>query len=251
MRLIHAAADLDTSESFEDGELDGIFANHPPDLAHVPYSCYQRYNDLEMIERSKSFYEQLNKRRTVRSFSNEPVNIEVIENIIRTAGTAPSGAHTEPWTFVVVSDNEIKELLRNIIEEEEEINYRKRMGAQWTTDLKCLRTDHIKEYLTTAPYLILVFKQIYRIESNGRRINHYYNEISTAIAAGILLTAIHNAGLVALTSTPLNCGPKIKSLLRRPNNEKLLLLIPIGYPGKDALIPDLSRKPLEDIAVFF
>ncbi|RWS15463.1 iodotyrosine deiodinase 1-like protein [Dinothrombium tinctorium] len=202
-----------------------------------------------MIERSASFYREMNNRRSVRHFSDEDVDIEVIENIIRTAGTSPSGAHTEPWTFVVVRDQTIKQDVRNIIEEEEEINYTKRMGKQWTKDLQPLKTSYIKEYLTTAPYLLLVFKQIYGIKDNGKRVNHYYNEISVAIATGMLLAAIQNAGLVTLTSTPLNCGPKLKALLGRPNNEKLLILLPVGYPHKDARVPDLKRKSLDNIMV--
>ncbi|XP_053879182.1 iodotyrosine deiodinase 1 isoform X3 [Malaclemys terrapin pileata] len=164
-------------------------------------------------------------------------------------GTSPSGAHTEPWTFVVVQDPELKHRIREIIEEEEEINYKKRMGDRWVNDLKRLRTNWIKEYLDTAPYLILIFKQVYGMLPNGQKKTHYYNEISVSIACGILLAALQNVGLVTVTSTPLNCGPRLRVLLQRPKNEKLLLLLPVGYPSKDATVPDLTRKPLDNIRV--
>jgi len=150
-----------------------------------------------------------------------------------------------------VSDPDLKASIRQIIEEEEEINYRKRMGNQWTTDLRPLRTNWEKQYLSDAPYLILVFKQVYGYNDDGTKKNHYYHEISVAIATGILLCAIQSAGLVTLTSTPLNCGTAIRNALGRPNNEKLMILLPVGYPSEDALVPDLSRKPLEEISVFF
>ncbi|XP_056419343.1 iodotyrosine deiodinase 1 [Hyla sarda] len=217
-------------------------------LLHVPFSP-RRYSEQEMLRRSKEFYELLNQRRSVRFISDEAVPREVINNIISAAGTSPSGAHTEPWTFVVVEDPEVKHKIREIIEEEEEINYRKRMGDKWVNDLKKLKTNWVKEYLDTAPYIILIFKQVYGILSDNRKKTHYYNEISVSIACGILLAAIQNAGLVTVTTTPLNCGPRLRLLLERPVNEKLLMLLPVGYPSKDATVPDLKRKPLDDIMV--
>ena len=202
-----------------------------------------------MIERSEKFYNEMNKRRTLRFYSDKPVPREVINNIIKTAGTAPSGAHTEPWTYVVVESHEIKEQVRDIIEKEEEINYSQRMGDKWTTDLRPLKTDWIKPYLTTAPYLLLLFKQTHGILPTGGKKVHYYNEISCSISAGLLLAAIQMAGLVTLTSTPLNCGPALRTLLDRPDNEKLLMLLPVGYPAEDATVPDLKRKSLGDIMV--
>ncbi|XP_075452676.1 iodotyrosine deiodinase 1 isoform X3 [Ascaphus truei] len=169
--------------------------------------------------------------------------------VMYSTGTAPSGAHTEPWTFVVVQDPEAKHKIREIIEEEEEINYLKRMGDKWVNDLKRLRTNWVKEYLDTAPFLILIFKQVYGLLSNNKKKIHYYNEISVSIACGILLAAIQNVGLVTVTTTPLNCGPRLRVLLQRPVNEKLLMLLPVGYPNKDATVPDLQRKPLDDIMV--
>ncbi|XP_034847550.1 iodotyrosine deiodinase 1 isoform X1 [Mirounga leonina] len=217
-------------------------------VEHIPFS-HTRYPEKEMVKRSQEFYELLNKRRSVRFLSNEQVPIEVIDNVIKAAGTAPSGAHTEPWTFVVVKDMNMKHKIREIIEEEEEVNYLKRMGHQWVTDLKKLRTNWIKEYLDTAPVLILIFKQVHGFAANGKRKVHYYNEISVSIACGILLAALQNAGLVTVTTTPLNCGPRLRALLGRPTNEKLLMLLPVGYPSKEATVPNLTRKPLDQIMV--
>ncbi|XP_011158582.1 iodotyrosine deiodinase 1 isoform X2 [Solenopsis invicta] len=220
----------------------------PRDLKHMPYH-YVRKSEKELLARALEFYHITAARRTLRFFSADPVPKEVIREIIRAAGTAPSGAHTEPWTFVAISNPTTKSQIRDIVEQEEEINYKKRMGIKWTTDLSPLKTNWIKEYLTTAPYLILVFKQTYGIMPNGQKKIHYYHEISVSIACGILLTAIQYAGLVSLTSTPLNCGPAIRNLLGRPSNEKLTLLLPVGYPAEDATVPDLRRKDLSEILV--
>jgi iodotyrosine deiodinase len=181
-------AEID-GEVSEDSENDFTPAL-PHDLKHIPL-CYTKLPTDEMIRRSEEYYKLMNQRRTVRTFSSEPVPIEVIKNIIKTAGTAPSGAHTEPWTYVVIKCMEMKKKIRNIIEEEEEINYKKRMGKVWTTDLRPLRTNWVKEYLTEAPYLILVFKQMYSYKENSEKKLHYYNEQSVSLAVGILLSAIH------------------------------------------------------------
>ncbi|XP_045598946.1 iodotyrosine deiodinase isoform X2 [Procambarus clarkii] len=220
----------------------------PEDLTHVHYK-FTKVTPEESIEKSRAFYELMKQRRTIRVFSSDPVPREVVDNVIKAAGTAPSGAHTEPWTFVVVSDPEVKQQIRTIVETEEEINYTKRMGTEWVMDLRAMRTDWVKEYLTVAPWLILVFKQTYGLLPDGSKRTHYYHEISTALAGGILLSAIHSAGLATLTSTPLNCGPSLRTLLKRPINEKLLLLMPLGYPAPNTTIPNLSRKPLDKIMV--
>ncbi|XP_048363403.1 iodotyrosine deiodinase 1 [Sphaerodactylus townsendi] len=241
--------DLKDSTDLPGEEDDGDeWQNLDDNIAHIPFMT-ERYSEEDMVKRSKDFYALLNKRRSIRFISDEPVPREVIENVIKAAGTAPSGAHTEPWTFVVVQDLETKHKIREIIEEEEEINYMKRMGDRWVNDLKRLRTNWIKEYLDTAPYLILIFKQVYGMFPDGRKKTHYYNEISVSIACGIFLAALQNVGLVTVTSTPLNCGPRLRVLLQRPVNEKLLLLLPVGYPSKDATVPDLKRKPVDDIMV--
>lgn len=237
----------DNSELIEKDEDDDVDHNEE-DRAHVPFSL-PRYPDDVMVERSQNFYSIMNQRRTVRFISPEPVPREVINNVIHAAGTAPSGAHTEPWTFVVVSDPETKHQIRLIVEEEEEVNYKLRMGDKWVNDLAKLKTNWIKEYLDVAPYLILIFKQTYGIQPNGNKITHYYNEISVCISCGILLAALQNVGLVTVTSTPLNCGPQLRQLLKRPANEKLLMLLPVGYPASDATVPDLKRKPVDDIMV--
>jgi len=232
----------------DDGQNPELLSALPWDLEHVPLE-FKRLPVEDTIQRSLEFYNFMNARRTVRFFSTDPVPADVIRNIVRAAGTAPSGAHTEPWTYVVISDPEVKKKVREIIEEEEHINYTKRMGDQWTTDLKPLRTDWVKEYLTDAPYLILVFKQLYSFKEDGTKRMHYYSEMSVSLATGVLLAAIHYAGLVSLTSTPLNCGPALRKLIGRPTYEKLTMLLPVGYPAPDATVPDLKRKPLEDILV--
>jgi len=212
----------------------------------VPYKMV-KYSEVEMKRRSMEFYKMINERRTVRFFTDKPVPMEVVENCIRAAGTSPSGAHTEPWTYVVVSNADIKAQIRQIIEDEEQINYAKRMGATWVSDLERLRTNWEKPYLTTAPYLIIVFKQSYGIGPDGKKQNHYYNEISISISVGMMLCALQNAGLATVTSTPMNAGPKLREILGRPINEKVILLLPVGYPSDDATVPDLVRKPLKDI----
>ncbi|CAH0546578.1 unnamed protein product [Brassicogethes aeneus] len=241
-------ADIDKDDSGEADDEEELVPAYPENLEHIPLN-FQKITIEESIKRSNEFYELLNKRRTVRHFSNDPVPREIIANIIKAAGTAPSGAHTEPWTYVVVSSMGIKEKIREIIEQEEEINYKKRMGKVWTTDLKPFRTNWIKEYLTEAPYLILVFKQMYSFKSNGQKKLHYYNEQSVSLACGLLIAAVHYAGLVSLTSTPLNCGPALRTLLERPMNEKLTLLLPVGYPANNCLVPDLKRKSLDKILI--
>lgn len=219
---------------------------HREDLPHIPFE-HTRLTTEESQHKAEEFYHLMNKRRSLRFFSSDPVPRQLVETLVKTAGTGPSGGHTQPWSFVAVSDSDIKEQIKAIVEAEEEINYSKRMGKQWVADLKAFRTSWKKDYLTEAPWILLIFKQPYTPLSDGRKINHYYNEISTALSCGILLAAIQNAGLVTLTSTPLNCGPALRTLLNRPSHEKLLLLLPLGYPTKDATVPDITRKPVEDI----
>ncbi|CAG9855766.1 unnamed protein product [Phyllotreta striolata] len=237
-----------SSSDNEGGEEDELTPALPKDLKHIPLE-YTRFSSEESLRRAEDFYTLMNARRTIRHFSNEPVPIEIIRNIIKTAGTAPSGAHTEPWTYVVVSSYEVKQKIREIVENEEEINYKKRMGKTWTTDLKPLQVNWLKEYLTDAPYIICIFKQLYSYREDGKKKMHYYNEQSVSLATGILLTAIHYAGLYSLTSTPLNCGPALRTLLGRPLSEKLTLLIPVGYPAEGCLVPDLKRKHLDEIMI--
>ncbi|CAH1792401.1 unnamed protein product [Owenia fusiformis] len=242
-----------TSDAKDKEEADGGLnlenadtrVDHEAGKEHIPFTI-ERLSKAEMTRRSQEFYQEMNKRRSVRFFSDEPFPQEVMDNIIRTGGTSPSGAHTQPWTYVVVKSPEIKKEIREIIEEEEEVNYRRRMGDKWVQDLACIGTDWNKPYLEIAPYLVIVLKQSYGIAPDGSRLVHYYNEISTSISVGLVLAAIQEAGLVTLTSTPLNAGPRLRKLLNRPINEKVMLLLPVGYPAPDATVPALKRKPLEE-----
>ncbi|XP_057307275.1 iodotyrosine deiodinase-like [Hydractinia symbiolongicarpus] len=238
-----------TNPEKDNDEDDNI---HPDGLDEkqefIPYTP-PRFSESEMIKRSKEFYKEMNERRSVRFFSDKDVPLEVIENIIRTAGTAPSGAHTEPWTYVVVKSFDIKQKIKEIVEREEEINYKKRMGKQWVKDLEFLKTNWLKPYMTTAPYIIVVFKQTYGITLDGGRKTNYYHEVSASISCGLLLAAIQHAGLVTLTSTPLNAGPALRDLLNRGKNEKVLLLLPVGYPSDDCRVPHIHRKKLNEIMV--
>ncbi|XP_038220787.1 iodotyrosine deiodinase 1 [Zerene cesonia] len=220
----------------------------PENTRHIPYKP-ERRPVSDMIKRSREYYDMMASRRTVRRFSTEPIPQEVLDNIVKTAGTSPSGAHTEPWTFVVVQDPNVKAAIRSIVEEEEELNYARRMSRQWVTDLKPFATNANKPYLCDAPALILMFRQTHSIRDDGKKRMHYYNEISVAIAAGFLLAAIQYCGLVALTSTPLNCNSRLRDLLSRPPNERLELLFPVGRPHPLATVPDLQRKSLAEIMV--
>ena len=207
------------------------------------------YSEEEVIARSQRYYKELDQRRTVREFSDRPVPREVIENIIMTASSAPSGAHKQPWTFCVVSDPEIKRQIRIAAEKEEYESYNNRMSEEWLEDLKPLGTDHNKPFLEIAPWLIIVFKQVYGWVDGARR-NHYYVQESVGLASGFLLSAIHQAGLVSLTHTP---SPMnfLSEVLQRPTNERPFLLVPVGYPAEKVKVPDLKRKSIKDVAVFY
>ena len=218
------------------------------DQSFIPYKR-TTYEAEEMIRRSRDYFEWMNQRRTVRDFSSREVPREVIENIIKTASTAPSGAHKQPWYFCAVGDPEIKKHIRIAAEEEEYRNYHGRMSDTWLEDLAHLGTDEHKPFLEIAPWLIIVFRQIYRLEDGEKKNNYYVNE-SVGLAAGFLLSAIHQAGLVALTHTP---SPMnfLTDILERPSNERPFLLIPVGYPAEGAMVPDLERKDLGEIARFY
>lgn len=226
-----------------------------PDKKYIedhPYVGYNKplLNDEEMLERSKSFYDFMDNRRSVREFSDREVPLEVIENLIKTASTAPSGAHKQPWTFCVISNPEVKKQIRIAAEEEEFQSYESRMSSDWLEDLKPLGTDWHKPFLETAPYLIIVFRRIYEFGADGKKKNNYYVQESVGLAAGFLLAAIHNAGLTALTHTPSPMNFLSKTL-NRPENEKPFLLIPVGYPAKECWVPDIKRKELKDFTFFY
>lgn len=207
------------------------------------------YTDQEIKSASDSYYSLMDKRRTVRDISDQPVDRAVIETIIKTASSAPSGAHKQPWTFCAISNPEIKRQIRAAAEKEEYESYNGRMSERWLKDLEPIGTDHNKPFLEEAPWLIVVFKRVYEQEAGEKQNNYYVNE-SVGIACGFLITAIHNAGLVTLTHTPspMNFLTKI---LDRPENERPFLLLPVGIPKKDALVPDLKRKELDEIAIFY
>ncbi len=188
-------------------------------------------------------------RRSVRFFSSEPVPQTAIEHAIQIAGTAPSGAHKQPWRFVAVSDPELKARIREAAEEEEKEFYERRVTEEWREDLKPFGTDFVKAHLTEAPWIIVVFREDYRIGPDGERQKIYYMTESVGIAVGFLIQALHRAGLATLTHTP---APMtfLREACGRPINEKPFVLMPVGYPAPDCVVPDLQRKPLEEIAVF-
>jgi iodotyrosine deiodinase len=214
---------------------------------HIPFLPVH-FDEPTMLQRSRDFHTYMERRRSLRFFSDRPVPKEIIENIIKTASTAPSGAHKQPWTFCVVGDPALKAKIKEAAEEEERESYSGRMSEEWLRDLAPLGTDWQKPFLEIAPWLIVVFKKAYEIEGGERRKCYYVNE-SVGIAAGFLLAAIHHAGLVSLTHTP---SPMnfLQKILDRPDNERPFLLIPVGYPAEGATVPDLQRKPLEQVSVW-
>lgn len=214
----------------------------------IPYKGI-RYPKAEMLNRSREFYQFMDKRRTVRDFSDKKVPKEVIDNIVMTASTAPSGAHKQPWTFCIVSDPSMKLKIREAAEQEEYENYNGRMSEEWLEDLQPFGTDWHKPFLESAPYLIVIFKKAYDLIDGKKHKNYYVNE-SVGIATGFLLSAIHNAGLVSLTHTP---SPMnfLHQILNRPDNERAFLLIPVGYPTNEAQVPNISRKTKEEVVAYY
>ncbi|MEO6167760.1 MAG: nitroreductase family protein [Chitinophagales bacterium] len=220
-------------------------------INNFPFISYSKrtFAADEMKVHTLHFLEWMNTRRTVRDFSDKPVPESVIENIILTASTAPSGAHKQPWTFCVVRNPEIKRQIRSAAEQEEKESYEGRMTDEWLKDLQPIGTDWRKPFLEIAPYLIIVFKRSYELENNNHKHQNYYVTESCGIACGFLLAAIHDAGLVALTHTP---SPMnfLSKILNRPENEKPFLLIPVGYAADECWVPDLRRKGIEEICVW-
>ncbi|MEQ6119728.1 nitroreductase family protein [Reichenbachiella sp. MALMAid0571] len=216
---------------------------------HVLYNTPQ-YTDNEIIEKSIGFYQWLETRRTVRDISSESIPCEVIENIVMSASTAPSGAHKQPWTFCVVSDSEIKKEIREAAEKEEYESYNGRMSDRWKGDLAPIGTDWKKPFLEEAPYLIVAFKRVYEIDEEGKKHNNYYVNESVGIACGLLIAAIHNAGLVTVTHTP---SPMnfLQRILKRPENERPFLLLPVGKSKGEVYVPNLKRKEKEEVIKFY
>ena len=215
----------------------------------VPYEPVS-FSEEEALSRSQAYYEYMDRRRSVRDFSDRPLEKSIIENIIATASTAPSGAHKQPWSFCLISNKEMKHQIRELAEKEEFENYNGRMSEEWLRDLAPLGTDHIKEFLDIAPYLIVIFKRVYEWDEEGNKRNNYYVNESVGIAAGMLIGAIHNAGLVTLTHTP---SPMnfLEKALNRPANERAYLLLPVGYPAERSTVPDIHRKPLDQVLDYY
>ena len=203
----------------------------------------------EMLSRARAFYEQMDTRRTTRHFSNREVPRELIELAIKTASTAPSGAHLQPWTFVAISNPEVKAQIREAAEAEERKTYSERMPEAWAEVLRPLGTDHVKEHLSDAPWIVVVFRQSKRQRDNGEWGPTYYAQESCGIAAGLFIAAIHNMGLTTLTHTPSPMG-FLRDILNRPEHEHAMLVMPVGYPDEAAKVPDLQRKNINDFSYF-
>ena len=205
--------------------------------------------ESEMSARALELFKSMDKRRTTRHFSNRNVPRELIEQAIRCGSTAPSGAHLQPWTFVAVSNAELKAKMREAAEEEERKTYSERMPEAWQEVLEPLGTDAVKEHMTDAPWLVVLFRHSKRVRTNGEIGPTYYSTESCGIAAGMFIHAIHNMGLVTLTHTPSPMG-FLRDILNRPEHEHAMLVMPVGYPAEDAMVPDISRKSLDEVAIF-
>ena len=217
--------------------------------AFIPLA-WDEISPVEMKLRSKQLLESMRLRRTTRHFSARDVPKELIEQAILCGGTAPSGAHLQPWTFVAISSQALKQKIRDAAEAEERKTYEDRMPDAWREVLQPLGTDAVKEHLTDAPWVVVLFRQSKRLRPNGEWGPTYYSSESCGIAAGMFIHAIHNMGLVTLTHTPSPMG-FLREILERPDHEHAMLVLPVGYPAEDAKVPDLQRKSLEEIAVFF
>lgn len=210
---------------------------------------FKDYPEARMQQRAREFYVEMKERRTVRDFSDRPVPLDIIESCIQTAGTAPSGANQQPWHFVVVSDPEIKRRIRLAAEEEERAFYNGRAPEKWREALAHLGTDANKPFLEIAPYLIVIFAESYSIDEHGEKVKNYYVSESVGIATGMLISALHHAGLATLTHTPSPMG-FLSTILQRPPNDRPFLILVAGYPEEDTQVPVITKKSLEDIATF-
>ena len=217
---------------------------HLPEPAFVPLPDYRRYPEADMLARGEAFYAEANRRRTTRHFATDPVPRRLIELAMLTAGTAPSGAHRQPWRFVAIDDAAIKARLRTAAEEEELKTYASRMTDEWREALHPLGTDHLKQHMTDAPWIVVLFAEKYGLNADGSYRKNYYVDESVNIAAGFFIAAIHAMGLVTLTHTPNPMG-FLRELLGRSSNEKAVLVLPVGYPAPDAKVPDLQRLPAD------
>ena len=211
---------------------------------------FNSVSDEEMLQESEQFYQNIKRRRTVRDFSEQPVDRAIIENAVSAAGTAPSGAHKQPWHFAIIANPDVKRTIRIAAEVEEREFYGGKAPQAWLDDLKVFETNEQKPFLETAPYLIAVFLERNTVDADGTKHKNYYMPESVGIATGILLTALHTSGLATLTHTP---SPMkfLNEILDRPSNEKQYMLIVTGHPAQDAMVPDLTRKPFAEIASRF
>ena len=215
----------------------------------LPLTDYCKFPEAEMKKRASELYLEMRRRRTVRNFSDQPVDRSIIEDCLRTAGTAPSGANQQPWSFIVVSDLTVKRQIREAAEKIEKVFYSKEATRKWTDALKHLGTVPSKPFLEIAPYLIVIFSQRYSYSANREKTKHYYVSESVGIATGMLITALHHAGLVTLTYTPISMR-FLNKILSRPSNEKPFMILVVGYPSETALVPAIQKKALDDISVF-
>jgi len=220
---------------------------------HIKFN-FPRISVKEALRRSEAFHRFLNYRRSVRFFDSKPIPLKIIENCIAAAGTAPSGAHCQPWSFVVVRSPEKKMLIRKAVEAEEQKNYESRMGQTWVSEVNHLVADLHKDgevqkpYLTEAPYLVILMKQKFGVDQYQEKITHRYVPESVGIAAGMFITALHNSNLATLTSTPMGAEGKIRKICGRPEHEKVFLLLPVGYPTKTCTVP--FRKPIPSVGIW-
>jgi iodotyrosine deiodinase len=217
------------------------------DAPFVPLQ-FERLAPEEMRRRARAFADTASRRRSVRAFAPDPIPLDVVEDCIRAAGTAPSGAHKQPWTFALVTDPDLKRRIREAAEEEERENYGGRMNDEWLDDLRPFGTDADKPFLEIAPALVVVFRHAWEVRPDGSRGQNYYTQESVGIACGMLLAALNAAGLATLTHTPSPMG-FLGEVLERPKNEKAYLLVPVGYPAEGCEVPDLERKGLAEIVV--
>ena len=220
---------------------------HGAPYSPVPYRP-ERMPAEESLSRAAELRRRMDERRTVRRFSPDPVDEQVVKDAIACAATAPSGAHQQPWTFVLVKDPEVRRRIREAAEQEERVSYDGRLGEEWLMALRPLGTDAVKAHMTDAPALIVVFQQRYWLAEDGTKRKHYYVDESVGIAVGMLLSALHLSGLAALIHTP---SPMrfLGQVLDRPENEKAFAVIPVGYPADDCEVPDLVRKSLDQVLV--
>ncbi len=219
--------------------------NHP----FISYTM-KHYSEGKIAQNAKEFRDWAETRRSVRHFSDKHVPIEVMEELIMTGSSAPSAAHKQPWTFCLISNKELKAKLRELAEEEEYRSYNGRMSEEWIKDLEPLGTDWHKEFIDVAPWIVIIMKRAYEVDAEGNKLNNYYVSESVGLAAGFFLMAVHNAGLVALTHTP---SPMnfISKALNRPENERPYLLIPVGFPADNAVVPNLSRKLKDRVIEYY